>query len=77
MRRLTIPAALLLTMAGCAGRDIPVQGADGQPTVIEDHRAAEALGVAVEGACSAGIVASGVVTVNPGAIGGLGLCGGN
>ena len=64
-------------MAGCTGRDIPVQGADGQPTVIEDHSAAEAVGVVAEGACIAGIVAIGVVTMYPGAVGGLGLCGGN
>ena len=78
--RLTCFALALLALAACSssglirGPDIPVQGADGQPTVIEDHSADEALGIAVTAACVAGVVAIGVVTANPGAVGGLGLC---
>lgn len=67
MRHLVL--VLCLAAAGCAGQQVPVEGQavayDPSPTV---------LGAVAEGACMAGIVAVGMVTMNPGAIGGLGLC---
>lgn len=70
MRHLLL--VLCLAAAGCAGQVVPIEG----QSVAQDE-GPSMLGIVAEGACFAGIVAAGVVLMNPGAIGGVGLCTGN
>lgn len=63
-----VALALLMALVGCAGPPVPAAGGP-----IPDSGGLTG-GMVLQGACIAGIVAIGVVTLNPGAIGGVGLC---
>jgi hypothetical protein len=65
---------LLLALGACAGQSIPAQDASGSPVTIDTGPTLEQTGVYTPQGV---FIAVGVASMNPGAVGGLGLCGGD